>query len=180
MYCAPMTRRRCLSGKAGRVAWRGCVRRFYVWAAGAGIGRCDERSRLRAEYLCLGFVSGCKPCSRLARRWAITKVLGIAQGHGGEVCRFTVSEDSAYGVESAHSSRMMRCSLIRSMMGRMFISITRIIVSRGDSSDVIATTDYGINYACAVRRENIFGVQFHPEKSQAVGLQILKNFLEAT
>jgi len=49
----------------------------------------------------------------------------------------------------------------------------------GDSSDVIATTDYGINYACAVRRENIFGVQFHPEKSQAVGLQILKNFLEA-
>ena len=49
----------------------------------------------------------------------------------------------------------------------------------GDSSDVIATTDYGINYACAVRRENVFGVQFHPEKSQAVGLQILKNFVEA-
>lgn len=50
----------------------------------------------------------------------------------------------------------------------------------GDSSDVIGTTDYGINYACAVRRENIFGVQFHPEKSQAVGLQILKNFVEAS
>lgn len=45
-------------------------------------------------------------------------------------------------------------------------------------SDVIATTDYGINYPCAVRHENIFGVQFHPEKSQAVGLQILKNFVE--
>jgi len=48
-----------------------------------------------------------------------------------------------------------------------------------NSSDVIATTDYGLQYACAVQRENIFGVQFHPEKSQAVGLQILKNFLEA-
>jgi glutamine amidotransferase len=48
-----------------------------------------------------------------------------------------------------------------------------------NSSDVIATTNYGINYVCTVQRENIFGVQFHPEKSQAVGLLILKNFLEA-
>ena len=45
--------------------------------------------------------------------------------------------------------------------------------------DIIATTEYGLGYACAVQRENIFGVQFHPEKSQAVGLRILKNFLEA-
>ena len=45
-------------------------------------------------------------------------------------------------------------------------------------SDVTATVDYGLQYACSVQRGNIFGVQFHPEKSQAVGLQILKNFLE--
>ena len=48
-----------------------------------------------------------------------------------------------------------------------------------NSADILATTEYGINYACAVASENIFGVQFHPEKSQAVGLRILKNFLEA-
>ena len=48
-----------------------------------------------------------------------------------------------------------------------------------NSSDVLATTEYGLTYACAVARDNIFGVQFHPEKSQAVGLQILKNFVEA-
>jgi imidazole glycerol-phosphate synthase subunit HisH len=47
-----------------------------------------------------------------------------------------------------------------------------------NSSDVTATVDYGLQYACSVQRENIFGVQFHPEKSQAVGLQILSNFLE--
>jgi glutamine amidotransferase len=47
-----------------------------------------------------------------------------------------------------------------------------------NSSDITATTDYGLLYACAVQHENIFGVQFHPEKSQLVGLQILKNFLE--
>ncbi len=47
-----------------------------------------------------------------------------------------------------------------------------------DPSDITATVDYGLQYACSVQRENIFGVQFHPEKSQAVGLQILRNFLE--
>ncbi len=49
----------------------------------------------------------------------------------------------------------------------------------GDPSDVMAEVTYGQRYACSVQRENIFGVQFHPEKSQAVGLQILKNFVEA-
>jgi glutamine amidotransferase len=48
------------------------------------------------------------------------------------------------------------------------------------SSNVIAETDYGIRYACSVHNQNIFGVQFHPEKSQAVGLQVLKNFLEVS
>lgn len=46
-------------------------------------------------------------------------------------------------------------------------------------SDVAAWTDHGLRYVCAVQSKNIFGVQFHPEKSQAAGLQILKNFLEA-
>jgi imidazole glycerol-phosphate synthase subunit HisH len=48
-----------------------------------------------------------------------------------------------------------------------------------ESSDITAEVDYGLRYVCAVQRGNIFGVQFHPEKSQAVGLQILKNFMEA-
>lgn len=44
--------------------------------------------------------------------------------------------------------------------------------------DITARTNHGLTYACAVQNNNIFGVQFHPEKSQTVGLRILKNFLE--
>ncbi len=44
---------------------------------------------------------------------------------------------------------------------------------------VVATTDYGSPFASAVERDNVFGVQFHPEKSGAPGIQILKNFCEA-
>ncbi|MFZ4812979.1 MAG: imidazole glycerol phosphate synthase subunit HisH [Phototrophicaceae bacterium] len=47
-----------------------------------------------------------------------------------------------------------------------------------NSSDVLLTTEYGQPFAAAVQRDNLYGLQFHPEKSQRTGLQILKNFLE--
>jgi len=42
---------------------------------------------------------------------------------------------------------------------------------------VAATTDYPDAFACALAKDNVFAVQFHPEKSQAAGLQLLNNFL---
>ena len=44
-------------------------------------------------------------------------------------------------------------------------------------SHTIAVSNYGINYSTAIRKNNFYGTQFHPEKSSAVGEQILKNFL---
>jgi len=46
-----------------------------------------------------------------------------------------------------------------------------------DKGVVLTTTDYGIKFVSAVARNNIYGLQFHPEKSQVVGLKILKNFV---
>ena len=42
----------------------------------------------------------------------------------------------------------------------------------------IAVTDYGVSYATALKKDNFYGVQFHPEKSSKAGAKILKNFLE--
>ncbi len=47
-----------------------------------------------------------------------------------------------------------------------------------NSKDIVATATYGIEFAAAVQRDNVWGTQFHPEKSSAVGLRILRNFLE--
>jgi glutamine amidotransferase len=51
-------------------------------------------------------------------------------------------------------------------------------VEAANPDDVLATTDYGVDYASVVGRGNVLGIQCHPEKSQAVGQQILRNFLE--
>lgn len=46
-----------------------------------------------------------------------------------------------------------------------------------DASSVLATTDYGVEYASIVRYKNAWGIQPHPEKSHTVGLRILRNFM---
>ena len=46
-----------------------------------------------------------------------------------------------------------------------------------DKNVISATTDYSSNIVCSVEKENIFGTQFHPEKSDKIGLKIISNFI---
>jgi len=46
-----------------------------------------------------------------------------------------------------------------------------------DQSDILATSTYGHQSTCSINRDNICGVQFHPEKSHRFGLTFFKNFL---
>lgn len=50
----------------------------------------------------------------------------------------------------------------------------------GDLTTVLASTNYGVDFASVVGKDNVMGVQFHPEKSQSVGLKILENFVSMT
>ncbi|MBM4122186.1 MAG: imidazole glycerol phosphate synthase subunit HisH [Nitrospira sp.] len=60
--------------------------------------------------------------------------------------------------------------------GGHFYFVHSYYVEPADPSVACTVTDYGVSFASSIWRDNIFACQFHPEKSQAVGLQIVKNF----
>ena len=47
-----------------------------------------------------------------------------------------------------------------------------------DQSVIAAVCNYGVEFGCVLHKDNVYGVQFHPEKSQTMGLKIIKNFIE--
>ncbi len=62
--------------------------------------------------------------------------------------------------------------------GEFFYFVHSFYCDAEDNAAVLGQTEYGDAYASVVARANVCGVQFHPEKSQAAGLRLLKNFAE--
>ena len=62
--------------------------------------------------------------------------------------------------------------------GALFYFVHSYHVVCADSDDVLGVSEYGGAFTSAVRRGNIFGVQFHPEKSLRFGMRLLRNFCE--
>jgi len=62
--------------------------------------------------------------------------------------------------------------------GQRFYFVHSYYAQSADAAQEFSTTEYGARFTSAGGKENYFGVQFHPEKSQNAGLQLLKNFVE--
>ena len=62
--------------------------------------------------------------------------------------------------------------------GSRFYFVHSYYVHADDRDLVAGSVQYGVNADAALARDNLFAVQFHPEKSAAAGLQLLRNFLE--
>lgn len=62
--------------------------------------------------------------------------------------------------------------------GSRFYFVHSYVVQPDDPSWVCAETDYGTRFACGIARDNVFAVQFHPEKSAQPGLRLLRNFID--
>ena len=71
------------------------------------------------------------------------------------------------------------CYLLEGLEPGAYAYFNHAYYCEAQPGDTIAHTEYGIRYASVVGRDRLYGVQFHPEKSQQVGLRILRNFVEA-
>ena len=71
------------------------------------------------------------------------------------------------------------CPLFRGVADGSYVYFVHSFYPQPADTNIVATrTEYGDVFASAVWRDNVFATQFHPEKSQKVGLQLLKNFVE--
>ena len=73
------------------------------------------------------------------------------------------------------------CPLYRGIASGSYVYFVHSFYPQPLDASIVATrTEYGDNFASSVWRDNVFATQFHPEKSQKVGLQLLKNFVDLT
>ncbi|TAM43189.1 imidazole glycerol phosphate synthase subunit HisH [bacterium] len=70
------------------------------------------------------------------------------------------------------------CPLLKGVVSGSQVYFCHSYYPDPDNKSVIAAiTDYGVEFPCVLWKDNVYGVQFHPEKSQAVGLKMLENFV---
>lgn len=120
-------------------------------------------------------------CLGLQVLFSESEELGHHEGLGvipGSVRRFPRDERvPQIGWNQIHIRR--ECPLLAGVPDdSFFFFVHSFYVSPLDPADEVASTDYGIDYTSIAARGNAFGVQFHPEKSQVLGLRLLKNFAE--
>lgn len=98
----------------------------------------------------------------------------------GEVRRFKNSQDLKVPHMGWNQLRIKNntCPLLKGIDNDCYVYFCHsYYVDCNQKSDIACTTDYGIDFTSVVWRDNIFGIQFHPEKSQSIGLKILNNFV---
>jgi glutamine amidotransferase len=131
------------------------------------------------------FVSAGRPflgiCLGLQLLFDESEEFGIHEGFGiipGKVKAF----DKAMGLKIPHMgwnqiSIRKQTPIFRGIEDGSFVYFVHsFYVEPNDPADIAAESDYGIKFTAAVERDNIFASQFHPEKSQQVGLTMLRNF----
>jgi glutamine amidotransferase len=125
----------------------------------------------------MGICLGLQLLFETSQEATVSQGLGIVKG---QVRRFTASGT----LKVPHmgwnqlKARAGNCPLLRGVDEGAYVYFCHSYYPHPDeTATTAASCDYGVEFSCMIWQDNVYGVQFHPEKSQTVGLQILKNFV---
>ena len=134
------------------------------------------RSAAQAGKPVLGICLGMQLLFSRSQEHELTEGIGLIAGE--------VSPIDAGGLRMPHIgwnevTFVRPCPLTAALpaSGCPFYHVHSLAAHPDDPGDVVATTTYGERFATVVARENVYGVQFHPEKSSADGLALLRSFV---
>ncbi len=145
----------------------------------ASLERLELLAPLRA------FAAGGRPllgiCVGMQVLFEVGEELGETPGLGllpGRVVRFALPRGFKVPQTGWNQVRPLRTSpLFAGLPEGAWAYFNHSYFCRARSENTLAVADYGGEYPCVVQRDNVYGIQFHPEKSQSVGLQLLRNFV---
>jgi len=150
--------------------------------AAFGDAMSNLRNRGWVEPICDHVEAG-KPflgiCVGLQLMFEESEELGTHRGLGllrGRVVRFPAGERIPQIGWNQIAIKKQSTLLSGVPEGSFFYFVHSYYVDAAEARDSLATTEYGVDYTSIAGRDNLFGVQFHPEKSQQVGLLLLRNF----
>jgi len=140
-----------------------------------GIARILAREVLENKKPFLGICLGMQLLGSRGEEGGDTEGLGYIPGR---VRRLRVDE-ARYRLPHIGWNTVTRkdVPLFRGVISEDFYFVHSYVLVPESARDVTGTCEYGEKFAASVQRNNIFGVQFHPEKSQRGGLALLKNFI---
>lgn len=149
-----------------------------VGAAGSAMKELKERgfdtaiSQIKAPFL--GICLGMQLLMNFSKEGA-TKCLGIIDGN---VYRFSGNVKIPQIGWNKVNFENVKDPLFKDISTQNYFYFVNSYCVRANEFGVIGTTNYGITFASVIRKDNFYGVQFHPEKSGEVGLKLLNNFCE--
>ncbi len=154
-----------------------------VGAFGAGMAQMGKqglieplKAALAAGTPYLGICVGMQMLFDVGEEMGEHEGLGVLSGRVARFPHFTDRKVPHMGWNQLNIRR--RSALLRGLDERSYVYFVHSYYCAASNPEtVVASVDYGIDYAAVVQQGNIYGVQFHPEKSQSFGLRILSNFL---
>lgn len=126
----------------------------------------------------LGICVGMQILADEGREFGVSEGLGLI---GGSVRKIEFPQDFNGAKKLPHVGwskiKTAECPLFENLTANeYFYFVHSYIFETKEPDDIAATADYGEEFAAAIWRENIFGCQFHPEKSDRAGLRLMENF----